>query len=35
VIDEDYKVVATDTLIAPKTDSLEIINEYIEKDEIE
>ena len=34
-IDEDYKVVATDTLIAPKTDSLEIINEYIETDEIE
>ena len=35
VIDEDYKVLAPDTLIAPKTDSLEIINEYIEKDEIE
>jgi tetratricopeptide (TPR) repeat protein len=34
-IDEDYKVVAPDTLIAPKTDSLEIINEYIETDEIE
>ena len=34
-IDEDYKVVAPDTLIAPKTDSLEIINEYIEEDEIE
>jgi len=26
-IDEDYKVVVTDTLAAPKTDSLEIINE--------
>ncbi len=34
-IDEDYKVVATDTLAAPKTDSLEIINEYIQEDEIE
>ena len=34
-IDEDYKVVVTDTLAAPKTDSLEIINEYIEEDEIE
>ena len=34
-IDEDYKVVAPDTLAAPKTDSLEIINEYIEEDEIE
>ena len=34
-IDEDYKVVAPDTLITPKTDSLEIINEYIETDEIE
>jgi len=27
--------VAPDTLVAPKTDSLEIINEYIETDEIE
>jgi tetratricopeptide (TPR) repeat protein len=35
VIDEDYKVVAPDTLIIPKTDNLEIINEYIETDEIE
>ena len=35
MIDEDYKVVAPDTLAAPKTDSLEIINEYIEEDEIE
>ncbi|MBT5090698.1 MAG: tetratricopeptide repeat protein [Flavobacteriales bacterium] len=35
VIDEDYKVVAPDTLMAPKTDSLEIINGYIETDEIE
>ena len=34
-IDEDYKVVAPDALIAPKTESLEIINEYIETDEIE
>jgi len=35
VIDEDYKVLAPSTLISPKTDSLEIINEYIEIDEIE
>ena len=35
VIDEDYIVIVPDTLIAPKTDSLEIINEYIETDEIE
>ena len=34
-IDEDYKVVAPDTLIVPRIDSLEIINEYIETDEIE
>jgi len=34
-IDEDYKVVPPDDLIAPQTDSLEIINEYIEIDEIE
>ena len=35
MIDEDYKVVAPDALIAPKRDSLEIINKYIEIDEIE
>ena len=35
VIDEDYKVVAPDTIVIPKTDSLEIIHEYIETDEIE
>ena len=35
VIDEDYKVVSPDLLVSPKTDSLEIINEYIEIDEID
>jgi len=33
--DIDYKVVIPDSLVAPKKDSLEIINEYIEVDEIE
>jgi tetratricopeptide (TPR) repeat protein len=35
IIDEDYKVVAPDTLVELKTDSVEIIHEYIEIDEIE
>jgi len=35
IIDEDYEVVAPDTLIVPKADSLEINHEYIETDEIE
>ena len=35
VIDENYEVVAPDTMLLPKTDSLEIIHEYIEIDEIE
>ena len=35
IIDEDYKVVAPDTLVELKTDSVEIIHEYIETDEIE
>ena len=34
-IDEDYKALATDTLISSKIDSLELINKYIETDEIE
>ncbi len=35
IIDIDYKVEAPDTLIVPQEDSLEIIHEYIEADEIE
>ena len=35
IIDEDYKVEAPDTLIFQESDSLEIIHEYIETDEIE
>ena len=34
IIDEDYVVLTTDTLIVPEIDSLEIINEYINIDEI-
>ena len=35
VVDIDYKVVVPDSLITPKTDSVEITHEYIETDEIE
>ena len=35
LIDENYKVLAPNSLIVPKTDSLDIINEYSEIDEIE
>ena len=35
IIDEDYKVVAPDTLFELKKDSIELIHEKIETDEIE
>ena len=35
VVDVDYKVVVTDSLITPKEDSVGIIHQYIEIDEIE